>query len=62
MHKIAGAHLQYVNKHYAKFEYKGMKSFGVTDYTNQALSKHFGRKMSKFNTPQNKKSCEICIK
>ena len=28
------AHLQYVNKHYAKFEKKGMKTFGVTDYTN----------------------------
>ena len=24
---VAGAHLQCVNSHYAKFEYKGMKSF-----------------------------------
>ena len=30
--------------HYAKFEYKGMKSLGVTDYTNQTPPKHFGRK------------------
>ena len=34
MHKIDGAHLQCVNKHYTKFEYKGLKSFGVSDYTN----------------------------
>ena len=36
MHKIEGTHLQCVNNHYAKFEYKGMKSVGVTDYTNKA--------------------------
>ena len=34
MQKIEGAHLQYVNNHYTKFERKGMKTFGVTDYTN----------------------------
>ena len=33
--------LQCVNNHYAKFEYKEMKTVGVTDYTNQAPSKHF---------------------
>ena len=33
-HKIEGAHLQCVNNHYAKFEYKGMNTVGVTDYTN----------------------------
>ena len=33
-HKKRGAHLQCVNNHYAKFEYKGMNSVGVTDYTN----------------------------
>ena len=33
-HKIGGAHLQYVNNHLAKFELKGIKTFGVTDYTN----------------------------
>ena len=32
--KIEGAHLQCMNNHYAKFEYKGMKTVGVTDYTN----------------------------
>ena len=25
---------KYVNNRYAKIEYKGMKTFGVTDYTN----------------------------
>ena len=35
------AHLQCVNNHYAKFEYKGMKTVGVTDYTDQTPSKHF---------------------
>ena len=34
LHKIRGAHLQYVNNHYAKFEFKGMNTVGVTDYTN----------------------------
>ena len=32
-HKIGGAHLQCVNNHYAKFEYKEMNTVGVTDYT-----------------------------
>ena len=26
VHKMVGAHLQCVNNHYAKFEYKGMKT------------------------------------
>ena len=30
---VAGAHLQCVNNHYGKFEYKGMKSVLITDYT-----------------------------
>ena len=34
VHKIEGAHLQYVNNHLAKFNWKGIKTFGVTDYTN----------------------------
>ena len=34
VHKKGGAHLQCVNNHYAKFEYKGMNTVGVTDYTN----------------------------
>ena len=33
-HKIEGAHLQCVNNHYAKLEYKGMNTVGVIDYTN----------------------------
>ena len=32
--KIKGEHLQCVNNHYAKFEYKGMKTVGVSDFTN----------------------------
>ena len=31
VHKIEGAYLQCVNNHYAKFEYKGMKTIWVTD-------------------------------
>ena len=31
-----------------KFEYKGMKTVGVTDYTNQTPPKHSDGKMSKF--------------
>ena len=34
MHKIEGAHPKCVDNHYAKFEYKGIKTGGVTDYTN----------------------------
>ena len=44
VHKVGGAHFQCVNNHYAKFEYKGMKTVGVTDYTNQTPAKHFGLK------------------
>ena len=44
VHQTRGAHLQCVNNHYAKFEYKRMKIVGVTDYTNQTPSKHFGLK------------------
>ena len=33
-HKMRGAHLQCLNNHYAKFEYKGLNTVGVTDYTN----------------------------
>ena len=43
MHNIVGAYLQYVNNHKAKFELKGMKTFGVTDYTNLAPLKCCGR-------------------
>ena len=34
MRKIGGAHLQCVNNHYVNYEYKGMNTVGVTDYTN----------------------------
>ena len=44
VHKIGGAHFQCMNNHYAKIKYKGMKTVGVTDYTNQALPTHFGWK------------------
>ena len=59
MHKIEGAHLQCVNNQYAKFEYKGMKSVGVTDYTNKTPSKHFGWKKVHHST---KKMRKIFIK
>ena len=48
----AGAHLQCVNNHYAKFEYKGMKTVGVADYTNQTPLRISDEKMSKLTTPQ----------
>ena len=38
---VRGAHLQCVNNHYAKYENKRMKTFGVTDYTNQTPPTHF---------------------
>ena len=44
VHKMKGGHLQCVNIHYAKFEYKEMKTVEVTDNTNQTPSKHFGWK------------------
>ena len=33
-----------MNNHCAKFEFKGMKTVGVTGYTNQTSPKHFGWK------------------
>ena len=38
VHKKGGAHLQCANNHYEKFEYKGMKIVGVTNYTNKIPS------------------------
>ena len=52
VHKIGGSHLQCVNNHSAKFEYNGMKTVGVTNYTNQTPPKHSGWKNVKLNTPQ----------
>ena len=34
VHEIEGANFQSVNNYYAKFEYKGINTVGVTDYTN----------------------------
>ena len=40
-----------MNNHNAKFEYKGMKTVGVTDYTNLTPPMHFGRKKCLSSTP-----------
>ena len=42
--KIGGAYVQCMNNHSAKFEYKGKKTVGVTEYTTQTPSKHFEQK------------------
>ena len=39
---MEGAYLQCMNNHYEKFEYKGMKTVGDTDHTNQTPPTHFG--------------------
>ena len=45
MHKIGGAHLQCVNNHYAKFEYKGMNTVGFQiTQTRHPLSISDGKK------------------
>ena len=41
---MEGANFQCVNNHYAKFEYTGINTVGVTDYTNSAPPKHCGWK------------------
>ena len=51
MHNIGGAHLQCVNNHCVKFEYKGMNTVGVTDYTSYAPPKHGGWKKCLSSTP-----------
>ena len=51
MYKIGGEHLQCMNNHYAKFEYKGMKTVRVTDYTNQTPPTHFWWKICLSSTP-----------
>ena len=42
---LGGTHLKCVNNHYAKFEHKGMKTVGVTDYINQMQSSILDGKM-----------------
>ena len=62
VHKNRGEHLQCMNNHYAKFEYKGMKIAGVTVYTNQTPPNYFGwKKCPKFNTPQNEEIFIKCV-
>ena len=58
---MGGAHLQCMNNHYGKFEYKGMKTVGVTDYTNQTPPTHFGWKKGLSPTPiqMRKKSSNV---
>ena len=53
-----------MNNHYAKIEYKGIKTVGVTDYTNQTPPTHFGwKKMSKFNTRKKSENIyQMCTK
>ena len=49
VYQYRDVHFQCVNNHFATFEYKEMKSVGVTDYTHHLSI--FDRKMSEFNTP-----------
>ena len=44
VHKRGGAHVQCMNNYYVIFDYLGMKTVGVTDYTNQTLSKQVEQK------------------
>ena len=43
-----------VYTHFVKFEYKEMKSVGVTDYTNQTPPQHFRWKKCLSSTPLKK--------
>ena len=52
MYNIGGAHIQCVNNHNANFEYKKMKTVGVTDYTNHTPLCISDGKNIKFNTRQ----------
>ena len=45
-----------MSNHHAKFEYKGMKTVGVTDYTNLTTPVHFEWKKCLSSTPVKKKS------
>ena len=50
-----------LNNHYAKFEYKGMITVAVTDYTNQTPPKHFLMEKCLNSTPL-KNIHEMCTK
>ena len=49
-----------VNNHFAKFEYKRMKSVDVTDYTNLTSPKHFGWNNVRVQHPIKWKKNERC--
>ena len=53
VHKIISAYIKCPNNNYAKFEYKGMKIVGVTDYIIQTPPKHFGLDFFKVQHPSN---------
>ena len=56
VHTLDGAHLQCMNIHYAKLEYKRMKTIWVTDCTNMTPPLHFRWKKCLSSTPvKNKK-------
>ena len=44
VHKIGGAHVPYLNNHYANNENFRMKPFGSTDYTNQTPQSNLQKK------------------
>ena len=48
-----------MNNHYAKFEYKGMKTVGVTDYKKQTPPTHFRCKNIFSSTPVSNKKIFI---
>ena len=65
VHKIVGTHVQRINNHFAKYEYKQTKTIGVTDYTklDTILSILNGKKMSLVQDPQKLKNIhEMCTK
>ena len=50
--KVGNRNHKYISfKPYAKFEYKRLKTVGVTDYTNQTTPTHFGWKKCLSPTP-----------
>ena len=60
---MGGAHLQCVKNHHVKYEYKGMNTVGVADYTNWNPLSISDVKMSKFNTTQkHTRNYETCTK
>ena len=63
MYKIEVAHLNCVKNQYAKFEYKGMKTVEVTDYTNQTPPKNIMEKsLLSSRSPKMKKKLELSEK